>query len=140
MFTCFDNGSQEKKMWVKFVWYSLNCFLEKFKFDMKFFLVLLNYSWSIIASSSPYLFFLISFFNGIITANSSEVWPVCALPTRGLNFTLCPPKVTSVRLLLPTSVKKKGKSIFLHHFYVSLLPKHKTHKNSIENKIKMCYW
>ena len=35
---------EKKKMWVKFVWYSLNCFLEKFKFDMKLVLVLLNYS------------------------------------------------------------------------------------------------
>ena len=42
--------------------------------------------------------------------------------------------------LLSTSVKNNVKYVFLHHFYVPLFPKHKTHINSRENKTKMCYW
>ena len=43
-------------------------------------------------------------------------------------LTLYPPVILSVKALLPTSVKKKVKYVFLQYFYVCLISKHKTQK------------
>ena len=55
-------------------------------------------------------------------------------------LTLYPLEFTSVQSLLPISVKKeRGKQVFLHSFYDSLLSKKEKKKKKRKNKIKIWY-
>ena len=77
---------------------------------------------------------------GQITTYPLVVWPKFKLPIVIWNLTLYPPKVSLVRVLLPNSVKNKGKYVILLHLYVFLLQKYKKKKKNKRNKIKNWYW
>ena len=65
---------------------------------------------------------------GQVTTYPLVVWPKFKLPIVIWNLTLYPPKVSLVRVLLPNSVKNKGKYVILLHLYVFLLQKYKKKK------------
>ena len=77
--------------------------------------------------SSLALYFITIFFIGEITILLPMVCPKNTLPTRDLS---------SVCLQLLTSVKNKGKFVFLLAFYVSLLLNYKKLKNQEKKKRK----
>ena len=65
---------------------------------------------------------------GQITTYPLVIWPKFKLPLVVWNLTLYLPKVSSIRVLLPTTVKNKGKYVILLHLYVFLLQKYKKKK------------